>query len=239
MPVWHGRTTRVGASDSSTESDAWQLRSRGEPAATSRKRRRASRTPAPAYASAPPVTCSSGWRRNSRRVATPKLPPAPRRPQSSSAFSSSLAWTTSPSGVTSSAPTRLSQVRPYCAVRWPIPPPRVSPHTPVEPTTPPGVTSPKACVAGSKSSQVEPPAAWAIRASPSTSTLRSSERSITRPPSRTQCPAGLWPPPRTATSSPWARAKSKAVATSSGPRQRAITAGRRSMSALKPRRAAS
>ena len=103
------------------------------------------------------MTRSSGWRRNSSRVATPKLPPPPRSPQSSSGFSSSLARTTSPAGVTSSAATRLSQVSPYCAVRWPIPPPRVRPVTPVEPTTPPGVTRPCAWVAASKSSQVAPP----------------------------------------------------------------------------------
>ena len=30
-------------------------------------------------------------------------------------------------------------MKPYCAVRWPIPPPRARPATPVEPTTPPGV----------------------------------------------------------------------------------------------------
>jgi hypothetical protein len=92
--------------------------------------------------------------------------------QRSSGFSSLLAWTTVPSGVTSSAPTRLSQVKPYCAVRCPIPPPSVRPQTPVEPTTPPGVTRPTACVAASKQSQVDPPSARAIRASPSTSTPR-------------------------------------------------------------------
>ena len=63
----------------------------------------------------------------------------------------------SPAGVTSSAAIRLSQVSPNWAVRWPIPPPRVRPATPVEPTTPPGVTRPWAWVAASKSSQVAPP----------------------------------------------------------------------------------
>ena len=149
------------------------------------------------------------------------------------------ARTTVPSGVTTSAATRLSHVRPCCAVRWPMPPPKVSPATPVVPTTPPGVTSPKACVAESKSSHVAPPWERAILASPSTSTLRMSERSITSPPSRTQWPAGLCPPPRTATSSPCTRAKSKAVATSLGPKQRTIAAGRRSTRALNERRASS
>ncbi len=59
---------------------------------------------------------------------------------------------------------------PCCAVRWPMPPPSVRPATPVEPTTPPGVTSPNACVAASKSSHVAPPWARAIRAPASTST---------------------------------------------------------------------
>ncbi len=72
-----------------------------------------------------------------------------------------------------------------------MPPPKVSPATPVEPTTPPGVTRPNAWVALSKSSQVAPPWERATRASPSTSTRRIIDRSMTSPPSRTQCPAGL------------------------------------------------
>jgi hypothetical protein len=58
----------------------------------------------------------------------------------------------------------LSQVSPYWAVRWPIPPPSVKPATSVEPTTPPGVTRPWAWVAASKSSQVAPPSEIASRA---------------------------------------------------------------------------
>ena len=45
----------------------------------------------------------TGCRRNSSDVAMPKLPPPPRRPQSSSGFSSSLARTSRPSAVTTSA----------------------------------------------------------------------------------------------------------------------------------------
>src|SRR5262245_24936181 len=120
-----------------------------------------------------------------------------------------------------------------------MPPPSVRPATPVEPTTPPGVTRPAPWVAVSKSSQVAPPPARATLVAGSTSTRRSRVRSITSPPSFMQCPAGLWPPPRTATSRSCVRAKSSAVATSSAPRQRAITAGRRSMRALKQRRASS
>ena len=86
--------------------------------------------------------------------------------------------------------------------------------------------------------EVEPGRAslcWAVRDSRSTTTSRMVERSITRPSSQTQCPAGLWPPPRTATSSPCVRAKSNATPMSSTPVQRTITAGRWSMSALKQR----
>src|SRR5262249_4891971 len=65
------------------------------------------------------------------------------------------------------------------------------------------------------------------------------ERSMTRPTSTAQWPAGLWPPPRTAISRPRAWPKASAAATSSTSMQRAITAGRRSISRLKQRRARS
>ena len=142
-------------------------------------------------------------RGSSSRVTTPKLPPPPRRPQRSSAFSSALALDDGAVGNHELGATMLSHVRPCWAVRWPMPPPRVSPVTPVEPTTPPGVTRPNACVAGRSRARSRPLARNAIRASGSTDTPRMPERSITRPSSQTQCPAGLWPPPRTATSSSW------------------------------------
>ena len=47
----------------------------------------------------------SGLRRNSNSVTIPKLPPPPRTPQNSSAFSSSLAFTNSPPAVTMSTAT--------------------------------------------------------------------------------------------------------------------------------------
>ena len=215
------------------------LRSPGPSAATSRNRRSASPTPSPSKARLPPTTRSSRCSRNVPRVTTPKLPPPPRRPQSSSEFSSLSARTTSPAGVTSSAAIRLSQVSPNWAVRWPIPPPRVRPVTPVEPTTPPGVTRPWAWVAASKSDHVAPPCEIASPASGSTSTVRIRVRSITRPSSTAQWPAGLWPPPRTATSSSFSWAKASAAATSAASTQRAIAAGRRTTSRLKQVRAPS
>ena len=80
-----------------------------------------------------PTGCS--W--NSKEVATPKLPPPPRTAQNSSGSSSWLARTTLPSAVTSSTARRLSSARPYLPISQPIPPPSVSPATPVLETTPP------------------------------------------------------------------------------------------------------
>ena len=78
----------------------------------------------------------SGTQRNSNSVTIPKLPPPPRTPQKRSAFSSALAVTNSPSAVTRSTDTRWSTESPY--LRWiqPIPPPSVSPATPVCVTIP-------------------------------------------------------------------------------------------------------
>jgi len=49
-----------------------------------------------------------------------------------------------PSPVTSLALTRVSSDRPKAGVRYPIPPPSVSPATPVSPNVPPGIASPVA-----------------------------------------------------------------------------------------------
>ncbi len=68
--------------------------------------------------------------RNSSEVAIPKLPPPPRRPHSSSGFSSSLVCTSRPSAVTTSAPIRLSHARPILRISQPMPPPSVKPGDP-------------------------------------------------------------------------------------------------------------
>lgn len=118
-----------------------------------------------------------------------------------------------------------------------MPPPKASPATPVDPTTPPGVTRPKAWVAESKSSQVTPPWARGIRARSSTSTRRievDHQATVAYAVS-----GGLWPPPRTATSSPRAQAESNASATLAAPRQRTIRAGRRSIIVFQQRLAES
>ena len=58
------------------------------------------------------------------------------------------------------------------------------------------------------------------------------DRSIIRPPSQTAKPGTPWPPPRTATTRLWVRAKVTAAMTSATPAQRTIRAGRRSIMPL-------
>src|SRR5205814_10135938 len=57
---------------------------------------------------------------------------------------------------TTSASSRLSMVRPNLRVKWPDPPPRVSPATPVVETMPKGTARPKGWVAWSTSPDVQP-----------------------------------------------------------------------------------
>ena len=106
--------------------------------------------------SSPPRIVDTGWRVNSKRDTIPKLPPPPRSPHSRSGRSSSLAGKTSPSAVTTSAPTRLSHDSPYLRCSQPMPPPSVRPATPVVEIRPPVVASPCAAVAASRSAQVAP-----------------------------------------------------------------------------------
>src|SRR5687768_9442284 len=54
----------------------------------------------------------------------PKLPPPPRSPQNRSALSVALAVRRRPSAVTTSAESRLSQVKPYMRCNQPMPPPQ-------------------------------------------------------------------------------------------------------------------
>ena len=62
----------------------------------------------------------TGWRRNSNRVTTPKLPPPPRSAQKRSGCSVALAWTICPSAVTTSTDSRLSTVMPYVRLSHPM-----------------------------------------------------------------------------------------------------------------------
>jgi hypothetical protein len=95
----------------------------------------------------PATTVFTGCSRNKKEVTTPKFPPPPRMAQNRSESSSALTVTKRPSARTISAPIRLSMERPNLRVRYPSPPPSVSPPTPVVENRPLGVASPKACVA--------------------------------------------------------------------------------------------
>ena len=120
-----------------------------------------------------------------------------------------------------------------------MPPPSVSPATPVWPMMPPVVARPWACVSWSTSPHRAPPCTQAVRPAGSTHTARIAERSMTTPSSHTAVPATLWPPPRTAISKSRSRAKRTAATTSATPVQRAMQAGRRSTAPFQILRAVS
>src|SRR5437773_50947 len=117
-----------------------------------------------------------------------------------------------------------------------MPPPSVSPATPVCPTTPTGHARPYSCAARSSCSRRAPPWTRAIRFAGSISTARMPDRSMTTPPSHVEKPATLWPPPRTAMTRSCSRAKRTAVTTSSTRVHRAMSAGWRSAIAFQTTR---
>ena len=80
--------------------------------------------------------------------------------------------------------------------------------------------------------------ARAVRSTGSTVTARIAERSITTPSSHTAVPATLWPPPRTAISRSWSRAK-RGRDHIGTPVQRAMQAGWRSIAPFQILRAVS
>jgi hypothetical protein len=203
------------------------------PFMTSRKLRTTScARSAPNSANPANTSGPSGYSASSSAVTTPKLPPPPRSAHSSSAFSSVLARTIRPSHVTSSAPTRLSQVRPCLRSSQPDPPPSVSPATPVVETRPPVVARPCTWVARSTSAQMAPPPTRATRRSASTSMSAMPRTSSTTPSSHRERPATEWPPARTATGRPWSRANASAATTSSTATHSATRCGRRSIIVL-------
>src|SRR5262249_59108335 len=95
----------------------------------------------------PAYPARTGGARNLNAVTTQKLPPPPRSAQNRSALFVSPAVTTLPSARTTSADNRLSMVRPYSRVRYPIPPPSVRPPTPVDEMKPQGTARPNGWVA--------------------------------------------------------------------------------------------
>ena len=113
-----------------------------------------------------------------------------------------------------------------------MPPPRVSPATPVVEMIPPVVASPKLCAAWSKSPQSQPPWTRATRASGSILIPFIELRSSTMPSSTVPNPGTLCPPSRTARGSPLSRAASTAMRTSVTSTARTTASGRRSIIAL-------
>ena len=113
-----------------------------------------------------------------------------------------------------------------------MPPPSVRPATPVDAMKPEGVAMPNATVAWSTSPQVHPASARTVWFSGLTVVLRSSDRSMTRASSDTPRPPALWPPPRTAISTPCSRANRTQAMTSAVSRQRTMAAGCLSIMAL-------
>ena len=128
MQLGRERTGAAAPCDASRSSSARRARrrsSRGRsagPSATPRSARRSVRR----ARSGPPRS-----RRNSNSVTMPKLPPPPRTPQKRSAFSVSLAVTSSPSAVIEvhRRAAGRSSAR-ACACSHPMPPPSVRPATP-------------------------------------------------------------------------------------------------------------
>jgi len=110
---------------------------------------------------------------------------------------------------------------------------------PVLETTPNVVARPNACVSRSNSPNVRPVSARTVRRAGSTRMPFIVERSIMRPPSQTDLPATLWPPPRTETRRSCSLAKRTQAMASATPVHRATIAGRRSIMALGMVRAAS
>src|SRR2546425_811286 len=79
----------------------------------------------------PPMMLFTGWSLYWKFVTTPKLPPPPRSAQKRSGFALLLAVTNEPSARTTSAEIRLSSERPLPRVRYPMPPPSLSPAMPL------------------------------------------------------------------------------------------------------------
>ena len=128
-------------------------------------------------------------------------------PRTGRARRSSDAVSSRPSVVTTSTSRRLSIVIPCLRISQPMPPLSVRPAMPTAATSPPGVASPCSCAPALYSPQVRPASADATRRSGSTSSRFIAERSTTSPRSTVPYPAGLWPPPRTASGRSWLRAK--------------------------------
>jgi hypothetical protein len=83
-----------------------------------------------AWYTTPPLTCLDSLYVDA--VTTPKLAPAPRRPQNRSGFDVADTLIRSPVAVTRSAETSASATRPNVPCRYPIPAPRAVPVYPAQ-----------------------------------------------------------------------------------------------------------
>ena len=119
---------------------------------------------------------------------------------------------------------------PCLRISQPIPPPSVSPATPVWVTIPAGTASPKAWVSRSSSPSSTPAWARAVRASGSTRMPFIGARSMTMPPSQTESAGeAVAAAADRDDAGRSARANLTAAITSATPAQRAISAGERSI----------
>ena len=156
----------------------------------------------------------------------PKLPPPPRRPQSTSGSRCSSTSSTSPSAVTSWAPISASHANPSDDRSQLIPPVRVRPPIPVSMKVPEGAAKPWAKVAASRSINRDPASASAVFAAGSTVAPRHRDKSMRSAPSGEEWPATLWPPPRTPIARPDSAAQRTAAMMSGRSAGRRIDTGR-------------
>ena len=193
------------------------LRARRGATAGSRGTSAGPRRPArSARRSGPPHDVETGWARKVNEVTTPKLPPPPRSAQKRSGCSSALARDARAVGQHHARPRAgcRSSAR-SLRVRWPMPPAEGQAADAGRRDDPAGVGEAVLVgggvdlAPGASAADADRAACWR-RPRPSSS----GERSMTTPSSQMPSPAPLWPPPRTASGSPWRAGEATIAATS-------------------------
>lgn len=173
----------------------------------------------------PKTTSGTSWATKSNRVTTAKFPPPPRSAQNRSACEVSETSSTSPSAVTTWAPTKLSMASPKRRTIQPMPPPRVSPPTPTPAVSPAVRASPWGARVRATPPQRAPPPMPTRRDPGSTDTASIPPRSMSIPPWAVLSPAMECPPPRSVSTEASLRAIRTARATSSALRGRTTRSG--------------
>ncbi len=140
----------------------------------------------------------TGWAWNRKLVTTPKLPPPPRSAQKRSGILRLARGDEAAVGEHHVGFEQVVDGEAVFAREVAVPPPSVSPATPVVETMPNGTARPKACVAWSTSPEVQPAPTRTVRSPGSTRTPFIIDRSMTSPSSTLPRPGPLWPPPRMA-----------------------------------------